>query len=104
MRAGLARLRELAGQNKADDFFAELIRLLQEKLGERLALPASAITEAVIDEKLRPHGLPDSTLDESTTSPRSFMPAGVFEGAGAAAGAAESAAAAARQDEEAAHD
>lgn len=64
LRAGLARLRELASQNKSEDFFAELIRLLQEKLGERLDLPASAITEAVIDEKLRPRGLPDSMLDD----------------------------------------
>lgn len=64
LRAGLQRLQELASQNKSDEFFAELVRLLQEKLGERLDLPASAITEAVVDEKLRPRGLPDSTLDE----------------------------------------
>jgi len=64
LRAGLQRLQNLAGQNKSDEFFAELVRLLQEKLGERLDLPASAITEAVIDEKLRPRGVPDSTLDE----------------------------------------
>lgn len=64
VRAGLERLRDLARQNKSDEFFAELMHLLQEKLGERLDLPASAITEAVIDEKLRPRGLPDSTLDE----------------------------------------
>lgn len=63
IRAGLERLRALAAQNQSDDFFAELMHLLQEKLGERLDLPASAITEAVIDEKLRPRGLPDSTLD-----------------------------------------
>jgi hypothetical protein len=31
-----------------------LFRLLQEQLGERLDLPASAITEAVIEERLRP--------------------------------------------------
>lgn len=64
IRAGLEQLRTLAAQNKSDDFFAELMHLLQEKLGECLNLPASAITEAVIDEKLRPRGLPDSTLDE----------------------------------------
>lgn len=40
------------------------MRLLQERLGERLDCPASAITEAVIDDKLRPRGLPDSSLDE----------------------------------------
>lgn len=63
IRAGLERLRDFASQNSSDDFFAELIRLLQEKLGERLDLPATAITEAVIDEKLRPRGLPDSALE-----------------------------------------
>lgn len=64
IRSGLLRLGELASQNKSDDFFAELMHLLQEKLGERLDLPASAITEAVIGEKLRPRGVPDSTLDD----------------------------------------
>ena len=34
----------------SDQFFATLSRLLQEQLGERLDLPASAITEAVIEE------------------------------------------------------
>jgi BatD DUF11 like domain len=64
IRAGLLRLAELAAQNKSDEFFAELVHLLQERLGERLDCPASAITEAVIDEKLRPRGLPDTTLDQ----------------------------------------
>jgi len=35
---------------------------LQEQLGERLDLPASAITEAVIEERLRPRGVPESTM------------------------------------------
>ncbi|MFO1511335.1 MAG: BatD family protein [Verrucomicrobiota bacterium] len=64
IRTGLERLRALAAQNQSDSFFAELVHLLQEKLGERLDCPASAITEAVIDEKLRPRGLPDTTLEE----------------------------------------
>jgi hypothetical protein len=38
-----------------------MFRLLQEQLGERLDCPASSITEAVIDEKLRPRGVADST-------------------------------------------
>ena len=54
---GLDELRGLASQNKSDEFFATLFRLLQEQLGERLDLPASAITEAVIDERLRPRGV-----------------------------------------------
>lgn len=64
LRSGLERLRSLAAENRADEFFAQLVHLLQEKLGERLDCPASAITEAVIDEKLRPRGLPDTTLEE----------------------------------------
>lgn len=64
VREGLAKLRTLAAQNQSDAFFAELIRLLRERLGERLDCPASAITEAVIDEKLRPRGIPDTTLEE----------------------------------------
>ena len=62
VRNGLAQLRRLAAENKADEFFALLVHLLQEQLGERLDLPASAITEAVIEERLRPGGLPEPTL------------------------------------------
>jgi hypothetical protein len=62
IRQGLGDLRRLAAANKSDDFFAMLVRLLQEGLGERLDLPASAITEAVIEEHLRPRGVPESTL------------------------------------------
>lgn len=64
IRTGLENIRQLAEQNKSDEFFAELAHLLQEKLGERLDTSASGITEAVIDEKLRPRGIPDSTLTE----------------------------------------
>jgi hypothetical protein len=59
---GLAQLRELATENRADEFFATVFRLLQEKLGERLDLPSSAITEAVIEERLRPLGVADEKL------------------------------------------
>ena len=62
IRQGLLELRQHAAANKSDDFFATLVRLLQEQLGERLDLPASAITEAVIEEHLRPRGVPESTL------------------------------------------
>jgi len=55
-------MRRLAAANQSDPFFATLFRLLQEQLGERLDLPASAITEAVIDEHLRPRGVPESVL------------------------------------------
>lgn len=62
VREGLIDLRKLAAENKSDEFFATLFRLLQEQLGERLDLPASSITEAVIDERLRPAGASDNTL------------------------------------------
>jgi hypothetical protein len=62
IRQGLLELRQHAADNKSDDFFATLFRLLQEQLGERLDLPASAITEAVIEEHLRPRGVPETTL------------------------------------------
>src|SRR6266581_7195956 len=62
IRSGLTELRKFAQENKSDEFFATLFRLLQEQLGERLALPATAITEAVIEERLRPRGVPESTL------------------------------------------
>jgi hypothetical protein len=62
IRDGLAEMRRLAAENQSDKFFATLFRLLQEQLGERLDLPASAITEAVIEEHLRPRGAPETVL------------------------------------------
>lgn len=59
---GLADLRRQAAAQESDAFFATVFRLLQEQLGERLDLPASAITEAVIDERLRSRNVPDETL------------------------------------------
>lgn len=53
---GLADLRRLAAERNSDEFFAALFRVLQEQIGERLDLPASAITEAVVDERLKPAG------------------------------------------------
>jgi len=62
VRDGLADLRRFAAANQSEHFFATLVRLLQEQLGERLDLPASSITEAVIEENLRPRGVPETTL------------------------------------------
>ena len=62
IRDGLGQLRKFAAANKSEEFFALLMRLLQEQLGEGLDLPASAITEAVIEERLRPLGVPETTL------------------------------------------
>lgn len=62
IRDGLKELRTHAEARQSDQFFAQLFRLLQEQLGERLDLPASAITEAVIDEHLRRRHVADPTL------------------------------------------
>ena len=61
---GLRELKQHATENNSEQFFATLVRLLQEQLGERLDLPATAITEAVIDEKLRPRNVPEPVLTE----------------------------------------
>lgn len=63
LREGVSQLRRTAGENQPDAFFSLLFHLLQELLGERLDLPASAITEAVIAEHLRPRGVDDSVLN-----------------------------------------
>jgi hypothetical protein len=63
-REGLAELRRLAAENKSDEFFASLFRLLQEQIGERLDLPAYAITEAVIDEHPKSRRVPETTLGQ----------------------------------------
>lgn len=60
---GLDQLRTLAAERKSDEFFATVFRLMQEQIGERLDLPASAITEAIVEEKLRARGLSDGTAD-----------------------------------------
>lgn len=56
VNAGLAELRQQAAAAQAEPFFVNLFRLLQEQLGERLDLPASAITEEVLDERLKSLG------------------------------------------------
>jgi hypothetical protein len=43
-------LKQFAAENKPEEFFALLFRLLQEQLGERLDCPATAITENVVEE------------------------------------------------------
>jgi hypothetical protein len=60
---GLNDLHKFAAENKPDEFFALLFRLLQEQLGERLDCPASAITENVIDEHVILRAAPGTTQD-----------------------------------------
>ncbi len=61
---GIQTLENMAAENHSDEFFAVLFRLLQEQIGERLDLPANAITEAVIETKLRNCGL-DPEISQS---------------------------------------
>ncbi len=62
IRDGLVELQGHATGGQSSEFFALVFRLLQERLGERLDLPASAITESVIDDHLGGNGLPPETL------------------------------------------
>ena len=61
-REGVTTLRRHAAGKDSEAFFVTLFRLLQEQLGERLDLPASSITEVVIEEHLRPRGAPERIL------------------------------------------
>lgn len=63
VKDGLAELTSLAAKNEPQDFFATVFRLMQEQLGERLDLPAASITEAVLEEHLRPKGVPEATVN-----------------------------------------
>jgi hypothetical protein len=56
VRLGLAELRTQAAANNSEAFFALVLRMLQEQIGERVDSPPNAITEAVIDERLHPLG------------------------------------------------
>lgn len=59
VRAGLDELSRAAAAHDADKFYATVLRLLQEQLGERMDLPAPAIMESALDEVkgLRPESL-----------------------------------------------
>ncbi len=59
---GLKDLSQHAAANDSEKFFAGVFRLLQEQIGERLDLPASAITEAVIKEEFQPLGIDAATV------------------------------------------
>lgn len=63
-RQMVEELRRLAATGDPEAFFAHTFRMLQEQIGERLDLPAAAITEAVIEEKLRPRGAPQGLQND----------------------------------------
>lgn len=52
VREGMAQLREAAARNDTEAFFAIGFRLLQERLGQRLDMPAPAIDELSLDVRL----------------------------------------------------
>ncbi len=60
IQEGLADLSKLAAAGEHEKFYAGVFRLLQEQLGERLDLPATAITEAALES------LPPDALDAAT--------------------------------------
>jgi hypothetical protein len=61
---GIADLRKFAAENNSEEFFALLFRLLQERLGERLDCPATAITENVVEENSILRGASDATRND----------------------------------------
>jgi hypothetical protein len=63
IRDGVSDLKKFAAENKSDEFFALLFRLLQEQLGERLDCPATAITESVIDGHAKLRSAPTAARD-----------------------------------------
>lgn len=63
----LPKLREQAARRESDEFFATTFRLLQERLGELLDLPAAAITEAVVEERLPGIGAPHELIAKLET-------------------------------------
>lgn len=64
VREGRADLARHAADGNAAEVFVIVFRLLQEQLGERLDLPAASITEAVVEEHLKPRGWPERLLQD----------------------------------------
>lgn len=60
VRHGLSGLAHAAAAKDADKFYSTVLRLLQEQLGERLDLPAPAITEAVLDDLSQKSARPET--------------------------------------------
>jgi hypothetical protein len=64
IQTGFADLQKYAAQDKSEEFFALLFRLLQEQLGERLDCPATAITENVVEENSILRGVNETTRSD----------------------------------------
>ena len=63
IRKGLKDLERHANEGESEQFFTLAFRLLQERLGERLDLPAAGITEDVIDSHLRPKETSEDVIE-----------------------------------------
>ena len=61
LKHGLTLLHSHATAHQTEAFHAELHRLLQEQLGERLDLPASAVSSEIVEQRLR-GAVPDPAL------------------------------------------
>lgn len=64
LRQGLAGLKRAADSGDSAGFYDTVFRLLQEQLGERLDLPAAAITEAEVEARLRQTSAPTDLVEE----------------------------------------
>jgi len=64
VREGIRELPGHATARRTEEFFATVFRMLQEELGAVLDVPASGITEAVIEDSLRSRRIPQPTLSE----------------------------------------
>lgn len=62
IQTGLKELRLMAERGETESFYETTLRLLKERLGERLDLPSLSITEEVIDDRLRLQGVPEEAL------------------------------------------
>lgn len=60
----LPKLRELARSKDVKAFYDLLTKLLQERLGERLNLPAASITESIVEEQLAPLGMTEALRND----------------------------------------
>jgi hypothetical protein len=64
VREGLRHLTEHAQREETDAFFSTLFRLLQERIGERLDLPAAGITPDSALPQLSQSGVDEETLSD----------------------------------------
>ena len=64
---GMKTMQRAAAANDAQTFFSALGTVLQERIGLTLGITAAGITEEILEEKLRPKGMPDRDLEVLST-------------------------------------